>query len=225
MSYEDLFGWFDYPELYDEAIKTAPKNAILVECGTAFGRSISYLARKAIDAKRHDLQIYCVDPWRDDQWEDGIPRDYTVAPNERPSWGAGYANYARGLGGPFNAFLAGMQKFCPEELERICPLKLTGDKAARLFKDDPSATVWLVFLDGDHRYEAVKTDINAWKDIVPPEGLFCGHDYTLCYPGVVMAVQELLPGKFGQVGESSWMRVRPSDIDNNRLKTTTKPNT
>jgi len=34
-----------------------------------------------------------------------------------------------------------------------------------------------VFLDGDHGYEAVQADIEAWYSRVRPGGIFSGHDY------------------------------------------------
>jgi hypothetical protein len=51
---------------------------------------------------------------------------------------------------------------------------------------------WLdfVFLDGDHRYEAITQDIRAWLPKVRKGGLICGHDFTPGWPGVVQAVQE-----------------------------------
>lgn len=51
---------------------------------------------------------------------------------------------------------------------------------------------WLefVFLDGDHRYEAITKDIRAWLPKVRKGGLICGHDFTPGWPGVMQAVQE-----------------------------------
>jgi len=51
---------------------------------------------------------------------------------------------------------------------------------------------WLdfVFLDGDHRYDAIAKDIRAWMPKVRKGGLICGHDFTPGWPGVIQAVQE-----------------------------------
>lgn len=58
----------------------------------------------------------------------------------------------------------------------------------------------MVFLDGDHSYEGVKADIEAWKPLAT--GLLCGHDYT-DHEGVRQAVNEMLPGAKVEAG-SIW---------------------
>lgn len=40
-------------------------------------------------------------------------------------------------------------------------------------------TVDCVFIDGDHRYPAVKQDLNAWIPKVKSGGVFCGDDYWM----------------------------------------------
>jgi len=47
-----------------------------------------------------------------------------------------------------------------------------------------------VFIDGDHRYEYVKRDIERWKPFIRPGGLLLGHDYGGRHPGVTRAVDE-----------------------------------
>lgn len=50
----------------------------------------------------------------------------------------------------------------------------------------------MIFIDGDHTYEAVKEDIRLWKPLVLTGGILCGHDYHEAI-GVAQAVTELLP--------------------------------
>lgn len=55
-----------------------------------------------------------------------------------------------------------------------------------------------VFLDADHTYEAVKSDIAAWYPKVKPGGFLCGHDYmNPSFPawGVERAVSEFCQEK------------------------------
>lgn len=83
------------------------------------------------------------------------------------------------------------------------------EEAVKQFKDD---TFDLIFLDGDHRYEGVKKDIQLWLPKVKRHGILCGHDCEVLYTdlqdlydklydkdcshlhlGVSRAVIELLP--------------------------------
>jgi hypothetical protein len=55
----------------------------------------------------------------------------------------------------------------------------------------------MTFLDGDHDYEAVVADIEAW--LPKTRKLICGHDFQNSdggYPGVAQAVKELFPGRW-----------------------------
>jgi predicted O-methyltransferase YrrM len=52
-------------------------------------------------------------------------------------------------------------------------------------------TLDFVFIDADHRYEAVKNDINAWQEKIKNGGILAGHDYDQPdWPGVRIAVNE-----------------------------------
>ncbi|OGW83264.1 MAG: hypothetical protein A2987_05825 [Omnitrophica bacterium RIFCSPLOWO2_01_FULL_45_10] len=48
----------------------------------------------------------------------------------------------------------------------------------------------MIFIDGDHRYEAVKKDILLWKDLLIDGGVMAFHDYN--WEGVARAVGELI---------------------------------
>lgn len=53
----------------------------------------------------------------------------------------------------------------------------------------PDASQDIVFIDGDHSYEAVFADIRAWWPKVRLGGILCGHDYPhRRFPGVRRAV-------------------------------------
>lgn len=51
----------------------------------------------------------------------------------------------------------------------------------------------MIFLDGAHDYDSVKTDLQAWIPLLESGGLLCGHDFDGGRPGVVQAVRELVP--------------------------------
>lgn len=58
--YQDLPGWFDFSEIYDEAIKTAGNGDTLVETGTWEGKSACYMAVEAHNSRK-DLKLFTVD--------------------------------------------------------------------------------------------------------------------------------------------------------------------
>ena len=60
----------------------------------------------------------------------------------------------------------------------------------------------LIFLDARHEYSSIHADILAWRPLVKEGGILCGHDYHPAWPGVVKAVDELIP-KF-RVVDSIW---------------------
>lgn len=60
-----------------------------------------------------------------------------------------------------------------------------------------------LFIDADHRYEAVLADIKAWSPLVAPGGIIAGHDFGM-FEGVNRAVIET--GPFERAGDFVWWR-------------------
>lgn len=53
-----------------------------------------------------------------------------------------------------------------------------------------------IYVDGDHSYEEVKKDLNAWYPKVKEGGVFCGDDYQEgAWQGVIDAVNEFAEEK------------------------------
>jgi predicted O-methyltransferase YrrM len=70
---------------------------------------------------------------------------------------------------------------------------LRGD-SVEMASQVPDESLDFVFIDADHRYEAVKADIIAWVPKLKEEGVICGHDINHPKtPGVYQAVKELIP--------------------------------
>lgn len=69
----------------------------------------------------------------------------------------------------------------------------------------------MVFLDGDHSYEAVLADIDAW--LPKTRKLLCGHDYWNLegYPGVNRAVNEVFGERVFSPDDTSIWAVRFDD--------------
>jgi len=197
MAYDSIPGWSSFLPTYDEMVDAARDGDTIVEIGVAFGRSLAYLARKAIDSGKR-IRVVGVDPWIDDRWE--FPKDYPTE-CDRPSWGGEHAEWARALGGPFCAFITCMLQHAPKELERCIVLRCKSAEAARMIGPCRG-----VLIDGSHNYEDVVADIAIWRPHVVPGGILAGDDYHEGdFPGVVRAVKEQIPASGLEIKGTTWI--------------------
>ncbi len=81
-------------------------------------------------------------------------------------------------------------------------VKLFDCEAAEFYNSYDGAPPSVVFLDGDHSYEAVLRDLN-WAVSVEAN-VICGHDFADDHPGVVKAVREVFGDDFA-VRETLWI--------------------
>lgn len=56
----------------------------------------------------------------------------------------------------------------------------------------PDREIGLLFIDGDHRYEAVYKDIELWSRLLAPGGWIALHDYIECQHECMLAINELI---------------------------------
>lgn len=146
-----------------------------VEVGVAFGSMSLWLTRK-IPA----LRMLCVDPYMPYDPDDGMS-DFMQSSGDE------IAELVR-------------WRFANEGHDRLQLLRLTSEQAAATVAD---ASQDFVFIDADHRYEAVKRDIELWLPKVRHGGLIAGHDFTAGWPGVQKAVVEAFGKAGGQHHEPS----------------------
>lgn len=74
---------------------------------------------------------------------------------------------------------------------RVRPMRMESKVAAWQFQP---VSADFVFLDGDHRYDGVRQDIDLYAALVKPGGILAGHDYGIReHPGVKRAVDERFP--------------------------------
>jgi hypothetical protein len=169
---------------WEECLRRLPPGpCTMAEVGVWQGGTCSRLL-----ASHPELYMHLVDPW------------------QQAEPGSSYAN-----SGSINANK-------PHELARMKCLKriasfagrftvhrMESTEAAPLVAD---ASLDLVFIDADHSYDGVSTDIDAWLAKVKPSGWIGGHDYGAKpngreFPGVQRAVDErfdiIEPG-----GDSTW---------------------
>lgn len=62
----------------------------------------------------------------------------------------------------------------------------------------------MIFIDASHDSQSVKADIAAWRQLLQPGGILCGHDFTT-WPGLAQAVTESL-GPVQLPAHSIWLK-------------------
>ena len=189
MGWEQIRGWSegDVHRVYDDAVETAKDGDTLIEVGVAYGRSIAYLARKALDSKKR-IRVIGVDTWPDTAEAYGGPENNALV---------------KMAGSYYEACCFEMIQYAPEEYHNVTLIRgASVDVAKRL----NGINLHFVFIDIDHEYDSVRRDIAAWRTIMQPGSVLAGHDLTPSFPGVERAVREIFGDGFERVG-NSW-RVR-----------------
>ncbi len=142
--------------------KTVSEAPVVAEVGTWLGHTANFLA----DA---GCLVWAVDTFTGTKDANDLTSQYTGTPAEL--YAAFRANVGRRLG------------------NTIVGLWTDSVAGSRIF---PDGVLDLVFLDADHRYEAVRADLAAWVPKVRAGGIVACHDYdTDQFPGVTQAVGEL----------------------------------
>jgi cephalosporin hydroxylase len=193
MGWADIPGWTDghIEAIYAEVIAGAEQGDILVEVGVAYGRSLMMLAELAIKARKR-VRIIGADIW---------------AEEATPYGGEEHRGLHLKAGSYYEAAVLSMLEASPEAYANVTLLRLASVAvAAKFAAADPPMRPAFVFIDGDHSYEAVLSDVRAWAPLVKSGGLIAGHDCTPSYPGVERAVREHF-GNFEHVGSCWKVRV------------------
>ena len=159
-------GYFTYPNLYWAAVRHFPSNSHFVEVGCWKGRSAAFMAVEIHNSGK-SIQFDCVDTWNGSLTEDEHQADSCVR-----------------SGTLYEKFLSNTDRV----KHIITPKRGDSVAMASTYEDD---SLDFVFLDGDHRYECVKADIEAWLPKVKVGGILAGHDYGWC-EDVRKAVHEVL---------------------------------
>lgn len=140
-----------------------PGRGAVVEIGSYLGRSTSYLALGARASKRG--KIFAVD-------------HFLGSPEHQP----GKQHQEEVLikdGTLYKQFMANL-KFHGLD-EQVIPISAPSPDAARQWDGRP---IRLLFIDGEHSYEATRSDFQAWESFVEREGVIVFHDVGESWPGV-----------------------------------------
>ena len=156
--------------LHNQAAVVPASNAI-VELGSYRGKSTSYLARGAKIG--YGAPVFAVDAWSEEvsAWRNRVLE-------RLPS-----ATYREFLG---QINRAGVK-------DQVTPLRSMTTLAAEMWADmEGGQSVGLLYIDGDHHFDAVLADYRAWRPHLAEDALVIFDDYDQTNnPGVLAAVSAL----------------------------------
>ena len=223
MRWEDVPGWCDFDDIYEEAVQEFSSGSHFVEIGTFFGRSALSMAAKIRDSGKQ-IRFDTIDgvsllqqahsPDVNDEHRKAF--DYAVSGDAEASMQvikdiAGVSTEQQAafdkamksghtIRHAFNHFVQGSG--LGEYLNAVEAHDLDA------VKNYPDASLDFFFLDAEHFYESTKASLLAWLPKMKPGSVFAGHDYTDNFPGVKQAVDEVLAGRDIVVrGSSYWLRI------------------
>lgn len=164
-------GWLNPLEGYLLYLLAAegPGVGAIVEIGSFLGRSTAYLASGTQSARRE--KVHAVDHFR------GSPEHQ-----------AGQAAACKVLveeGTTLHRFQSNLQRL--GLVQQVVTHVAASDEAVRGWTEP----IRLLFIDGEHAYEAVRRDFAMWSPFVVPGGVIGFHDVGQ-WPGVSRFYQELM---------------------------------
>ncbi|MCF6287453.1 MAG: class I SAM-dependent methyltransferase, partial [Candidatus Hydrogenedentes bacterium] len=146
-----------------------PGTGAIVEIGSFMGRSTCYLALGTQSTQRE--KVYAIDHFQ------GSPEHQRGADCE--------IEVLVKTGSTFPQFLQNIKKMGVEDY--VHPIQAASREAAAEWNQP----IRLLFIDGDHSYEASKEDFELWERHVVPGGLIAFHDIG-DWPGVTRYYKELV---------------------------------
>lgn len=160
-NYEDIQGWFDFQDVYSfivNQVKSANLNnnrVYFCEVGCWMGKSTAYLASLIRDSKC-DIKLYVIDNFEGDG-----STHFQIDEVKR-------------LGGSFyEQFIKNMNDL--NLLDYVTPLKSNSTDGVNLL---PNNLFSFIYIDADHKYESVISDLEAYWPKIHPGGVLAGHDFN-----------------------------------------------
>jgi hypothetical protein len=178
--YEGIPGFFDFQDLYREQVERVSEPARFVEVGAFMGKSSAFMAVEIVNSGKNIsfdvVDCWDVVPWRATEWK--IP----IGP--------------QGVMGEFmRHHLEG------GTLKHIRPIRAYSLEAARMHEDK---SLDFVFIDDDHRFEAVESGIRAWLPKIKKGGVLAGHNINGS-KGVKDGVGVVFGTEWKRVSKDCWM--------------------
>jgi predicted O-methyltransferase YrrM len=158
--YEGIPGWLTEDEaitLYELARQLPPNSPVAVEIGSWQGKS-SLVLSKGLKGKTKPV-LYCIDPFNGD-----------AGASDRVIYSRALSTMNKTLK---EAFLDNMRRH--GVLDVVRPLEGYSFEFVKDFKDP----IDLLFIDGNHEFDAVLQDYEQWSPLLRPGGIIAFHDVVM----------------------------------------------
>lgn len=186
-------------EILTDAIAARESRTVVMEIGSEFGGS----ARRFLAVP--DTWVVSVDPWPDDYGSRSFPE---------------LADYFAREGTMYGLF----QTFCWEHRDRLAMVREFSPAGPKLVYD-AGVPVDVVYIDGDHRYDAVIRDLTI-ADALFPDAILCGDDWSMKsnrakYEGMQLPVRKAVQSWAAfhdvhvETSKNTWMidKSRPYNLE------------
>jgi hypothetical protein len=90
-----------------------------------------------------------------------------------------------------------------KDYNNIVKIKKNSVDAAKEFEDN---SLDCVYIDGEHLYDYIRSDIYAWKDKIKDGGVLCGHDFDHNHSSSITKIlnEFNLMNEFSVYSDTSW---------------------
>lgn len=150
--YKSVVGFFTYPTFYSDMVKRFNK-ATFVEIGSFGGQSAAYMGVEIINSNK-EIKLICIDAFDEDKL---IKENCNI-------------DFIKN-----KTFLETFKRNINPVKDIVSFKKGYSIDVVTEFEDD---SVDMIFIDADHDYDPVKTDITIWYPKVKKGGIIAGHDYA-----------------------------------------------
>ena len=178
----DLQGWMDpqFEHVFKEHIIKYDRPITIVEVGSWKGLSTSTMARICKE-NNVEATIIAIDTWL------GAPEFWTWGLQDETRGES--LNRINGYPSVYFTFIKNMKILGHDDM--IVPLPLNSVCAFDVLKYY-QITADVIYIDAAHEYESVKQDLSLYMKLLNENGMIFGDDYSINWPGVVKAVDELI---------------------------------
>jgi len=144
-----------------ELARGVPKNGVIVEVGSLYGLASWHLSKYSDPS----VTVFCIDPF--------IRAPWVINMVEKPQNASPFSR---------SAF-----EFYTSDCHNIVPIQGFSPESVRGW----GIPIDLYLEDAIHTNPILSDNIGFWSNIVKPNGVVAGHDYTKAWPDVVSEVNKL----------------------------------